>query len=120
MKFSILIYEAPEQFARRNDPDDAPAYWAMWSAYSKAVADAGVMVGGAGLEPPDAATSLRLRDGKRHVQDGPYADTHEQLGGFYMIDVPDLDAALEWAARCPASSTGTVEVRPHMQMSDDA
>jgi hypothetical protein len=55
---------------------------------------------------------LRIRDGQRHVQDGPYADTKEQFGGFYVINVPDLDTALQWAARCPAASGGAVEVRP--------
>jgi hypothetical protein len=61
-------------------------------------------------------TTLRQRDGKRQVQDGPYADTKEQLGGFYEIDVPDLDTALDWAARCPAAATGAVEVRPNLVM----
>jgi hypothetical protein len=74
------------------------------------------MVGGAGLQPPPLGTTVRERDGKRHVQDGPYADTKEQLGGFYEIDVPDLDTALDWAARCPSASTGAVEVRPNLSM----
>jgi len=68
------------------------------------------MTGSAGLQPPHAGTTLRQRDGERHVQDGPYAETKEQLGGFYEIEVPDLDKALEWAARCPAAATGAVEV----------
>jgi len=69
-------------------------------------------VSGAGLQPPRTATTLRIRDGQRHVQDGPYADSKEQLGGFFVINVPDLDTALAWAARSPAASSGAVEVRP--------
>ena len=72
------------------------------------------MVGGAGLEPPLTATTVRAPEGKRRVQDGPFADTKEQLGGYYVIDVPDLDKALEWAARCPSASTGAAEIRPNM------
>jgi hypothetical protein len=70
------------------------------------------MRGGNALVPTFSATTVRVRDGRRDVQDGPYADTKEQLGGYYVIDVPDLDAALEWAAKNPAASTGAVEVRP--------
>jgi hypothetical protein len=72
------------------------------------------MVSGNGLQPPHTATTVRIQDGKRHVQDGPFADTKEQLGGYFIIDVPHVDAALEWAARAPCASTGGVEVRPVM------
>jgi hypothetical protein len=112
MQFSILIYETQSELAARNDAARQGEYWAAYTAYSRALAEAGVMVGGAGLQQPMAATTLRLRGGKRQVQDGPFADTKEQLGGFFLIEVPDLDKALEWAARCPAASTGSVEVRP--------
>jgi hypothetical protein len=87
-------------------------YWGSWAAYAESLAKAGVMVGGNGLEVSDTATTVRLREGQRRVQDGPYADTKEQLGGYFIIDVPNLDAALEWAARCPGASDGTIEVRP--------
>jgi hypothetical protein len=70
------------------------------------------MIGGAGLESPDAATTLRIQDGKVQVQDGPFLDSKEQLGGFFLIDVPDLDEAIKWASRIPISSLGKVEVRP--------
>lgn len=116
MNYTILIYENTDGFAMRTDPEKSQAYWAAWPAYSKALRDAGVMVGGAGLELPDTATTVRLVDGKRQVQDGPYADTKEQLGGFYIIDVPDLDTALEWAARVPAAPGSVIEVRPHLQV----
>lgn len=114
MKYTLLIYENSESFAQRDDPETRQAYWAAWPAYSKALRDAGVMVGGAGLELPRSATTVRLQNGKRHVQDGPYADTKEQLGGYYVIDVPDLDAALAWAARVPAVPGSYVEVRPNL------
>jgi hypothetical protein len=110
MQFAILNYVKPTQFADNkpeNDPD-GPA----WGAYTKALLDAGVMVGGAALLPSHAATTLRIQDGVRDLHDGPYADTKEQLGGFYLIEVPDLETALKWAARNPAASTGAVEVRP--------
>jgi len=74
------------------------------------------MVGGSALQPPAVATTVRQRDGKRQVQDGPYAETKEQLGGYYEIEVADLDTALDWAARCPAATTGVVEVRPNLVM----
>ena len=85
-----------------------------WSAYTKAMMDAGVMRGGNALKPGATATTVRLRGGRRDVQDGPYADSKEELGGYYIIDVPDLDAALQWAARNPAAALGAVEVRPVM------
>ena len=85
-----------------------------WNAYSKAMIDAGVMRGGNALKPGFTATTVRLRDGSREVHDGPYSDSKEELGGYYVIDVPDLDAALQWAARNPAAVHGAVEVRPIM------
>jgi hypothetical protein len=114
MKYTLLIYENTAGFALRNDPDKQRAYWAAWPAYTKALQEAGVMAGGAGLEPATNATTVRLQSGKRQVQDGPYADTKEQLGGYYTIDVPNLDTALEWAARVPAAPGSYVEVRPNL------
>jgi hypothetical protein len=117
MNCTILIYESPADFAVRTDPDleKRQAYWAAWPPYSKALKDAGVFVSGAGLQPPETATTLKFRDGQRLVQDGPYADTKEQLGGFFIIDVPNLDTALEWAARCPQMPGRVVEIRPNLQ-----
>jgi hypothetical protein len=110
MRFTILTYESTGDFARRKN--DFPAYRDGWMAYGAALREAGVLVAGAGLQPIDTATTLRTKDGRRDVQDGPYADTKEQLGGFYVIEVPSLDVALEWAAKCPALPNGAVEVRP--------
>lgn len=111
MKYTILIYESPADFSARTDPEKSQDYRAKWPPYAQALRDAGVFAGGAGLELPTTATTIKMRDGQRLVQDGPYADTKEQLGGFFIIDVPDLDAALDWAARCPTEVT---EVRPNL------
>jgi hypothetical protein len=116
MKYTILIYENETAFTSRTDERRKDAYWGAYRAYTQALQAAGVMVGGAGLQPPPLGTTVRQRDGKRQVQDGPYAETKEQLGGFYEIDVPDLDTALDWAAGCPAATTGAVEVRPNLSM----
>jgi hypothetical protein len=111
MQFALLIYEEPEAFASRKS-DGSDPYTGAWRAYYKALVEAGVYVGGDPLAVPETGTTVRIRDGKRGVQDGPYADAKEQLGGFTILEVPSLDAALEWAARCPAASYGAVEVRP--------
>lgn len=110
MEYALLMYEGAEDFALREDPERAEAYWASWAAYSAAIAEAGIMRGGAGLLPPAVATTVR--GGSLTVQDGPFADSKEHLGGFFVVDVPDLDQALAWAAKAPVSSTGSVEVRP--------
>jgi len=83
-------------------------------AYTEAMTKAGVLKGSTGLQPTSTATTVRVANGKTQVLDGPYADSKEQLGGFHIIDVPDLDAALSWAARCPTALHGVVEVRPLM------
>jgi hypothetical protein len=111
MKFALLIYESPEAFASRNK-DEIDSYTGAWRSYYKALVEADVFVGGDPLQVPETGTTIRIKDGKRLVQDGPYADTKEQLGGFTILELPSLDAALDWAARCPAASYGAVEVRP--------
>jgi hypothetical protein len=85
---------------------------AAYTAYTEALTKAGVLKGGNRLQSSPAATTVRMANGKTQVQDGPYADSKEQLGGYFLIDVADLDAALSWAARCPAVGHGVVEVRP--------
>jgi hypothetical protein len=112
MNYTLLIYETAADFAVRTDAERKEEYWAGWMYYSQAVKEAGIFVGGAGLQPPETATTLGFKDGRTWVQDGPYADIKEQLAGFFIIDVPNLDVALEWAARCPRSPTRVVEVRP--------
>lgn len=85
---------------------------AAYMAYTEALNKAGVLKGTNRLKPSSAATTVRLASGKTQVLDGPYAESKEQLGGYYLIDVADLDAALSWAARCPTTGHGVVEVRP--------
>jgi len=111
MQYALMFYEAPADFAKRESAE-AQAYYGSWMAYIDAIDKAKIRIAGGGLQPPMTGTSLRLRGDKRQVQDGPFADTKEQLGGFVIIEVPELDAALEWAARAPCASTGGVEVRP--------
>jgi hypothetical protein len=113
MKYAMLIYEPESHFrARRDQPEDGE-FWAPWRAYHQALTEAGVYAGGSPLDRPDTtATTIRVRGGQRHVQDGPFADTKEQLGGFIVFELPSLDDAITWAARCPAAQYGTVEVRP--------
>jgi hypothetical protein len=116
MQFMLILNETPEDFARRADPAQAGGYWGGWTAFIGAMAQAGVIVKGDGLQGPAMATTLRIRDGKRRVEDGPFADTKEQLGGYFVIEVPDLDTALDWAAQAPSAQTASVEVRPILPM----
>ena len=116
MKYAILIRESDQDFANRTNPATAESHLAGWTAYTQALLQAGIMTGGAGLMPPATATVLRMRGDKREVQDGPFPEGKEQLGGFYLIDVADLDAALEWAARMPISEQSSVEIRPVLSM----
>ena len=112
MQYALLIYERPADFARREQAGDDAPYFGAWRAYYKAVVEAGVYAGVKPLDAPETGTTVRRQDGKPVVQDGPYASSKEQLGGFVLLELPSLDAALEWAARCPAASYGVVEIRP--------
>ena len=111
MQYLLLIYgnEAGMQAASKADIEKMVA---AYGAYTEALKKAGVMVGANRLQPTPSASTVRVTDGKSKVLDGPYAETKEQLGGFYMIEVADLDAALSWAAKCPGANFGTIEVRP--------
>jgi hypothetical protein len=111
MKYMLLIYVDEGGF-QRLPKDEAERGLAAYQAYTEALTQAGVRVASDRLQPVASATTVRVANGKTNVLNGPYAETREQLGGFYMIDVPDLDAALSWAARCPGASHGAVEVRP--------
>lgn len=112
MHYMLLFNETPAEGGKRNDPAQAEAYWGGWTAYIGAIAQSGAMVSGNGLQPPDVSTTLRVVNGKRHVVDGPFADTKEMLAGYVIVDVPDLDGALEWASRAPCVTGGSVEIRP--------
>jgi hypothetical protein len=113
MRYVLLIYETPRDFEARNPEDSAhESYVAAWTAYHKTLLASGAYLGGEPLQETATATTVRLRDGGRRVQDGPFAETKEELGGFILLELPSLDAALDWAARCPAAVRGAVEVRP--------
>lgn len=112
MNYTMLVYESREAFAARSDPKKHEAFMGSFLPYVKALTDAGIVVASGGLQVPETATTIRRDSLQRQIQDGPYADTKEQLGGFFVIDVPDLDAALEWANRCPAGVA--IEVRPNL------
>jgi hypothetical protein len=112
MQYMLMYNEPATDFAKRNSPTEAPAYWGAWNAYIGALMEAGIVRGGSGLQSPELSTTIRIRNGQRHVQDGPIPETKEHLGGYFVIDVPSLDVALEWAARSPSASTGSTEVRP--------
>lgn len=111
MEYLLLIHADPSGFASATPAQQAEAM-AAYAAYTEALRNAGVWRGSNRLRPAQTATTVRLESGKTQVLNGPYADTREQLGGYYLIDVANLDDALAWAARCPAASHGAVEVRP--------
>lgn len=111
MQFAFLVYETAAAFETRTK-DEKDSYTAAWRIYHNTLLEAGIYVGGDPLQAPETATTVRIQEGKRQVQDGPHADSKEQLGGFFLLELPSLDAALDWAARCPAASMGEVEVRP--------
>ena len=115
MKYLLTIY-ASEAEENAMSPADLGKVMQAYGAYTDALIKAGVMKDANRLRPSTDATSVRVRAGKTEVLNGPYAETREQLGGYYLIDVADLDAALSWAARCPSSSHGTIEVRPIWEM----
>jgi hypothetical protein len=111
MKYLLLIYGNETAMQKASEKESGEMH-AAYLAYTEAMKKAGVIAGGERLRPTSDATTVRLANGKSTVLNGPYAETKEQLGGFYVIDVADLDAALSWAARCPGASRGTIEVRP--------
>jgi hypothetical protein len=114
MQYMLMLNETAEDYAKRNDPQHSDAYWGGWNAFIGAMAQAGVIVRGDGLMGPEMATVIRTVDGRFQVQDGPFADTKEQLGGYFIIEVADLDAAIDWAKKSPSAKSASVEVRPVM------
>jgi hypothetical protein len=108
-----IIFNDESQYANAT-PEEIGAVFAAHGEFGEAAGKAGVYVGGDGLQPSATATTVRVRDGERLLTDGPFAETKEQLGGFYMLECKDLDEALAWAARIPEAKTGSIEVRPVM------
>lgn len=116
MHYMLILKEPAATFEDRENPAKAGEHWNAWGAYVAAVHQSGHFVSGNGLQGPKTGAVVRVRDGARQVQDGPFADTKEELGGYFILDVPDLETALEWAARSPSAATASVEVRPVLVM----
>lgn len=111
MQYLLMLYSNESDWSRLS-PSEQEQGVAAYNAYTEALTKADVLVNANRLQPVAAATTVRIANGKPQVLDGPYADSKEQLGGYYLIRAPDLDTALTWAARCPGAGHGTVEVRP--------
>jgi hypothetical protein len=114
-QYMLLIYGDP---AEAPGPDELAAQHAKWFDYTNELRESGAMTAGDALEPTETATTVRVRAGETLLTDGPFAETKEILGGYYIVDVPDLDAALAWAAKMPNIEYGSVEVRPVMVFAD--
>jgi hypothetical protein len=112
MKYMLLLIGDESQYEDRSD-EEAAASMKLWDEYTQALVEAGAFVSGEGLQPSTTATQLRLDGGERILTDGPFADTKEQVGGFYVIDCKDLDEAIDWASRLPSALSGwATEIRP--------
>ncbi len=116
MQYAILIYsdEKAEASATKEEID---AWMGEYWAYTDAMQKAGAYKGGEALQPTATATTVRVKDGKKATTHGPFAETKEQLGGFYLVECSNLDEAIDWAARCPGARVGSIEVRPVMEFS---
>jgi hypothetical protein len=111
MRYVLTIYgDESADFT----PEQGAQMMAAYNAFTEEVKAAGAFVGGEGLQPTATATTVRVRDGEPLLTDGPFAETREQLGGYYLLDCADLDEAIRWAAKIPGAATGSVEVRPVM------
>lgn len=111
MQYMLSIYVDESSWPKMTEEQRQQGF-AAYMAYTEALKQAGVLKGSNRLQPTSTATTVRTVNDKSQVLDGPYADTKEQFGGYFLIDVPDLDGAISWAARCPGSQHGIVEVRP--------
>lgn len=117
MQYLLLIYgdeKAGEALMKNASEEERKAYMGAWFAYDQELKDAGVFKGGEALQPTSTATTLRIQNDDLMTTDGPFAETKEQLGGFYLLECENLDAAMKWAAKCPGAKEGCVEVRPVM------
>jgi hypothetical protein len=114
MKYMLLLASDPADEPTPESDRFGP-YMEEWAAYSQALVEAGAMVGGEALQGADTASTVQVRDGERIVTDGPFIESKEVIGGYYLIDVANLDEALDWATKIPNAHFGTVEVRPVME-----
>jgi len=119
MKYMLLIHDDEKGWAKLSE-DERKQIYAEYGQFGQSVKTSGHYLAGAQLQPTSMATSVRLRDGKRLVTDGPFAETREQLGGYYLIEAKDLDEAIGIAARIPSAKFGTIEVRPVVEMGQPA
>ncbi len=113
MKYLVTLY-ADESAWGDMTPEEGAAQMKAYEEFGRDAEAAGVMVGGEGLQPTATATTLRVRDGERILTDGPFAETKEQLGGYYLLECKDLDEAIEWTAKIPNTNVGSSEIRPVM------
>ena len=111
MKYMLLMY-ANEAIAPKFTPQEQQTVMKDWQAYMQEAASAGVLLDNNGLLPTTNATTVRVRDGKSLTTDGPFAETHEQLGGFSVLECKDLDEAIRWAEKIPTAKYGSIEIRP--------
>lgn len=118
MKYMLLMY-ANESEAPQYTPEEHQAAAQAWYTFGKEAEAAGVLLSNNGLCPVTDATTVRIRDGKTLVVDGPFAETREQLGGYYLLDCKDLDGTIRWATRIPLARYGSVEIRPLNQWSQN-
>ena len=114
MKYLCLIYE-DESFWSKTPKQELDAIMGDFRAFSTTYKQSGHVLGGNALEPTATATTIRVRNGKMSTTDGPFAETREQLGGYYVLDVENLDEAIKWAYRCPGVKYGTIELRPILE-----
>jgi hypothetical protein len=115
MQYLLLLHSNESGWADMTQAEQQQGM-AAYMAYTEALKKAGAFVGSNRLQPVSSATTVKITNGKQQVLDGPYADSKEQLGGYFLIEAADLDGAIAWAARCPGSSHGTIEVRPVWEM----
>jgi hypothetical protein len=113
MQYLLLIYRNEAELSKM-DPDARQKMTAEYGAYTQSIVQSGHFKAGDGLQPSTTATTVRVRDGKVMTTDGPFAETREQLGGYYLVEAKDLDTALDLAARIPGARNGSIEVRPIM------
>jgi hypothetical protein len=111
VEYLLMLYVQEDGWTKLNQAEQQQAM-AAYTAYTEALARSGALKGVGRLEPSSTATTVRIENGRSVVLDGPYVDSKEQIGGYYLIDADDLDAAIAWAARCPAAGHGVIEVRP--------
>jgi hypothetical protein len=116
MEYLLMLYSDETAWPKMTKAEQEQGV-AAYVAYGEALKKAGALKGSNRLQASTTATTVRLSNGKPQVLDGPYTDSKEQVGGYYLIDAPDLDAALSWAARCPGAGHGVIEVRPVWGMS---